>query len=99
MPGGGQWQPCVKGILSGEIAKLSRPWRPPHCRERHQQCKPQYTHDTRGDTRQDPPRFEPKVHIALVEGQHRGAPLAFTVGLTNDPRTPVWPYRLNPETW
>ena len=28
MSGGGRWQPCVKGILSGEIAKLSRPWRP-----------------------------------------------------------------------
>ena len=44
-----------------------------------------------------------KLHIALVEGQHRDAPLACTVGLTDgerpDPRTPVWPYRLNRETW
>ena len=36
MSGGGRWQPCVKGILSVEIAKLSRPWRPPRCREHHQ---------------------------------------------------------------
>ena len=36
MFGGGWWQPCVKGILSGEIAKLSRPWRPPRCRAHHQ---------------------------------------------------------------
>ena len=48
------------------------------------------------------PRIWRKVHIALVEGQHRDAPLACTVGLTNweptDPRMPVWPYRLNRET-
>ena len=48
-------------------------------------------------------RFWPKVHIALVEGQHGDAPLACTVGLTNrerpNPRTPVWPFRLNRETW
>ena len=36
MSGGGRWQPCVQGILSGEITKLSRPWRPPCCREHHQ---------------------------------------------------------------
>ena len=36
MPGGGRWQPCIKGILSEEIAKLSRPWRLPRCREHHQ---------------------------------------------------------------
>ena len=36
MSGGGRRQPCVKGILSGEIAKLSRLWRPPRCREHHQ---------------------------------------------------------------
>ena len=49
MSGGGRWQLCVKGTLSGEIAKLSRPWRPPRCREHLQLWKPQYTHNTRGD--------------------------------------------------
>ena len=49
MCGGGRWQPCVKGILSGEIAKLSRPWRPPRCREHHQLRRLQCTHNTRGD--------------------------------------------------
>ena len=48
MPGSGRWQPCFKGIFSGEIAKLSRPWRPPRCREHHQLRKPQYTQNTRG---------------------------------------------------
>ena len=46
--------------------------------------------------------FWPGVHMALVEGLHRDAPVACTVGLTNgerpDLRTPVWPYRLNRET-
>ena len=44
-------------------------------------------------------RFWPKVHITLVERQHRDAPLAYTVGPSDgeqpDPRTPVWPYKLN----
>ena len=50
-----------------------------------------------------PPPPRPKVHIALVEGQHRDTPLACTVGLTKwerpDPRTPACPDRLNRETW
>ena len=28
---------------------MSRPWRPPRCREHHQLWKPQYTYNTRGD--------------------------------------------------
>ena len=47
--GGGLRQPCVKGILSGEMAKLSRPWRPPRCREHHQLWHPQYTHNIPGN--------------------------------------------------
>ena len=39
-------------------------------------------------------RFWRKVHITLVEGQHRDAPLARTVGLANRerpyPRMPHW---------
>ena len=27
---------------------MSRPWRPPRCREHHQLWKPQYTYNTRG---------------------------------------------------
>ena len=41
----GRWLPCVKGILSGEIANLSTAWRPPRCHEHHQLQKPQYTHE------------------------------------------------------
>ena len=28
---------------------MTRPWRPPRCREHHQLWKPQYTHNTRGN--------------------------------------------------
>ena len=28
---------------------MSRPWRPPRCREHHQLWKPQYTYNTRGN--------------------------------------------------
>ena len=66
--------------------------------------KPQSHHPTSRVILGQRARVWPKVHIALVEGQHRDAPLACTVvGLTNvkppDPRTPVWPYRLNRESW
>ena len=65
--------------------------------------KPRSHHPTSRVALGQQARFWPKVHIALVEGQHRDAPLACTVGLTNgeqpDPRTPVWPYRLKRETW
>ena len=35
--------------ILGKIAKLSRPWRPPRCREYHQSWLPHHTHNTRGN--------------------------------------------------
>ena len=64
--------------------------------------KPRSHHSTSRVVQGKRARFWPEVHIALVEGQHRDAPLACTVGLTNgerpDLRMPLWPYRLNRDT-
>ena len=54
MSGGGHvWRRAAAAVRQGHPfwgnRQMSRPWRPPRCREHHQLWMPQYTHNTRGD--------------------------------------------------